>query len=43
MMLFGTIGTASAPFNKGRTATHEIGHYFGLNHPWGEAKYGNSP
>ena len=40
---FGTIGTASAPFNKGRTATHEIGHYFGLNHPWGEAIYGNSP
>ena len=40
---FGTIGTALAPFNKGRTATHEIGHYFGLNHPWGEAIYGNSP
>ncbi len=32
---FGTTGTASAPFNKGRTATHEIGHYFGLEHPWG--------
>ena len=33
---FGTSGTASAPFNKGRTATHEIGHYFGLEHPWGD-------
>ncbi len=33
---FGTTGTASAPFNKGRTGTHEIGHYFGLEHPWGE-------
>ena len=33
---FGTTGTASAPFNKGRTATHEIGHYFGLLHPWGD-------
>ena len=33
---FGTTGTATAPFNKGRTATHEIGHYFGLDHPWGD-------
>ena len=33
---FGTTGTASVPFNKGRTATHEIGHFFGLEHPWGE-------
>jgi hypothetical protein len=33
---FGTTGTASAPFNKGRTGTHEIGHYFGLEHPWGD-------
>ena len=33
---FGTTGTASAPYNKGRTGTHEIGHYFGLDHPWGE-------
>ncbi len=32
---FGTVGTASAPFNKGRTGVHEIGHYFGLDHPWG--------
>lgn len=33
---FGTTGTAGAPFNKGRTCTHEIGHYLGLDHPWGE-------
>ena len=33
---FGTEGTAAAPFNKGRTATHEIGHYFNLHHIWGD-------
>ncbi len=33
---FGTSGTAQAPFNKGRTATHEIGHYFNLRHIWGD-------
>jgi hypothetical protein len=33
---FGTIGTAGAPFNKGRTATHEVGHYFNLRHIWGD-------
>ena len=32
---FGTIGTAEAPYNKGRTATHEIGHWLNLEHLWG--------
>lgn len=32
---FGTIGNLLPAFNKGRTATHEIGHYFNLLHPWG--------
>jgi len=33
---FGRMGTATAPFNKGRTATHEIGHFFNLWHIWGD-------
>jgi len=33
---FGTIGAAQDPFKKGRTATHEIGHYFNLRHIWGD-------
>ena len=33
---FGTQGTATAPFNKGRTATHEVGHYLNLRHIWGD-------
>lgn len=26
----------SAPFHKGRTATHEVGHYLNLRHIWGD-------
>ncbi|HYM35460.1 MAG TPA: zinc metalloprotease [Steroidobacteraceae bacterium] len=33
---FGTNGTAKAPFNLGRTATHEVGHWLNLNHIWGD-------
>ncbi len=38
---FGTTGTAQAPFNKGRTATHEVGHWLNLRHIWGDAACGN--
>ena len=33
---FGDIGTASPPFNRGRTATHEVGHWLNLRHIWGD-------
>jgi hypothetical protein len=33
---FGTTGTAQAPFNKGRTGTHEVGHWLNLFHIWGD-------
>lgn len=37
---FGTINT-SAPYNLGRTAVHEVGHWFGLRHIWGDAACGD--
>lgn len=33
---FGTMGTAKSPYNLGRTMVHEVGHYFGLRHVWGD-------
>lgn len=38
---FGTIGNLYADYNKGRTATHEVGHWLNLRHIWGDANCGN--
>lgn len=37
----GLAGSASAPYNLGRTATHEVGHWMNLRHIWGDANCGS--
>mgnify|MGYP002780973345 CR=1 FL=1 len=38
---FGRNGSSVAPFNLGRTATHEVGHWLNLRHIWGDATCGS--
>lgn len=38
---FGNQGTAVAPFNGGRTVTHEVGHWLNLRHTWGDTECGD--
>lgn len=38
---FGTCGQATAPYDKGRTLTHEVGHWLNLMHIWGDNECGN--
>ena len=35
---FGTTGYLSAPFDGGRTTTHEVGHWLNLRHIWGDGR-----
>jgi hypothetical protein len=37
---YGTGFMLSAPYDKGRTMTHEVGHFLGLRHIWGDASCG---
>ena len=46
VLLNTTVGGPAAPgtfvpYNLGRTATHEVGHYLNMNHIWGNANCGN--
>ncbi len=46
VILYGAFGTSAggateAPYDEGRTATHEIGHWLGLRHIWGDRQCGN--
>ena len=38
---FGNTGTATSPYDLGRTATHEVGHWLNLYHIWGDSYCGN--
>ncbi len=38
---FGRTGALIQTYDKGRTATHEVGHYLNLRHIWGDATCGN--
>jgi hypothetical protein len=40
---FGKDGITQAPFHLGRTATHEVGHWFNLRHIWGDDQFSPDP
>ncbi|QKG53161.1 T9SS type A sorting domain-containing protein [Hymenobacter sp. BRD67] len=38
---FGRVGTLLTNYDQGRTLTHELGHWLGLRHIWGDAVCGD--
>ena len=38
---FGSSGSVTSPYDKGRTATHEVGHWLNLRHIWGDRRCGD--
>lgn len=40
---FGSIGASNGNNTSNRSLTHEIGHYLGLNHTWGDSNENNVP
>lgn len=41
VVLYSAFGNTSGNYDKGRTATHEVGHYFNLRHIWGDRRCGS--
>ncbi|MCC6286992.1 MAG: T9SS type A sorting domain-containing protein [Chitinophagaceae bacterium] len=39
--VFGTIGNESTAYSRGRTTTHEVGHWLNLKHLWGDTDCGD--
>ena len=40
---FGRVGNVEAPFNLGKTAIHEVGHWLNLKHIWGDDTTSDPP
>ncbi len=38
---FGRVGNVTAPYDLGRVASHEVGHWLNLRHIWGDAVCGD--
>ena len=41
VVLYSAFGNTSGNYGLGRTATHEVGHYFNLRHIWGDRRCGS--